>query len=131
MNILQAFGRIEGFDADAANRPTRDHNPGDIEWGLFARAHGATRPQIMRDGSAGRFAFFPKPEQGWAALDALLRTGFYRLAAMEQAINHYAPPCENNTANYVELVREWVGCAPSSSLANLLLFVHPPQPKVW
>ena len=120
MNIIDAFAKMEGWNADVANRPTRDHNPGDIEWGVFSRAHGATRPETMRDGSVGRFAYFPTPELGRACLVALLHTGFYATATIAEAINHYAPPVENNTRNYVSVVCAEVGCKPSDRLADVL-----------
>ena len=111
---------MEGYGADPTNRPTRDNNPGDIEWGQFARAHGATRPETMRDGSDGRFAYFPTPELGWAALKALLSAGRYATATVEQAVAIYAPPVENPTARYVALVCEWVGCKPMDKLGDWL-----------
>ena len=48
-------------------RNMRNHNPGNIEYGAFARAHGAT-------GSDGRFAIFPDDATGNAAMQALLES---------------------------------------------------------
>ena len=48
----------------AEPRGIRNNNPGNIEYGDWARRHGAT-------GSDGRFAIFESPEQGIAAMVAL------------------------------------------------------------
>ncbi len=47
-------------------RAQRNHNPGNIEFGAFARQFGAT-------GSDGRFAQFPSDAAGAAAMGALIR----------------------------------------------------------
>jgi hypothetical protein len=47
-------------------RGDRNNNPGNIEYGAFARAHGAT-------GSDGRFAIFPDWNTGASAMAALLQ----------------------------------------------------------
>ena len=51
--------------AGGAARGDRNNNPGNIEYGAFARAHGAT-------GSDGRFAVFPDWSSGASAMAALL-----------------------------------------------------------
>jgi hypothetical protein len=66
------------------NRPDRNNNPGNIEYGPFAVAHGAI-------GSDGRFAIFPSNEAGEAAASSLLQTKSYRglnLAQIEQKWVH-------------------------------------------
>ena len=47
------------------SRCKRSNNPGNIEAGRFASAHGAV-------GSDGRFAIFSSADAGFAALEALL-----------------------------------------------------------
>lgn len=107
MKLTQAIARIEGFYAqdDKPNRPQRNHNPGDIEYDAFSRAHGAV-------GTDGRFAIFADDDAGFAALEALLRNDHYAKLTLKQAINRYAPPCENNTAGYVARVCQWTGNRP-------------------
>ena len=114
-HFIQAIARMEGFYAKdrTPDRPQWDDNPGDIEYGEFAIAHGAT-------GTDGRFAIFPDAQTGFAALEALLRTPAYQGLTVEQAINKYAPPVENNTVNYVNLVCAWAACRPTDLLADVL-----------
>jgi hypothetical protein len=63
--------------------------------------HGATRPETMANGTPGRFAFFPTPEIGFAAMPALLGTLTYKGKTVAQALNIWAPPVENATNSYI------------------------------
>lgn len=75
-------------------RNWRNNNPGNIEYGDFAKRFGAI-------GSDGRFAIFPDYETGRAAKAALIFDGkAYRDLSLSAAISRYAPPSENNTAAY-------------------------------
>jgi len=112
MTFLEAVGRMEGFGVPG-DRPTRDNDPGDIEYGPFTKAHGAIS-------SDGRFAIFPDAATGFAALHALLTGPAYRGLTVSQAINKYAPPNENNTVNYVNSICRWVGCKPTDIIDSLL-----------
>lgn len=108
MTIVQAIAKVEGWQATAANIPTRDNNPGDIVAGKFATAHKALR-------AAGRFAVFATPEDGFAALSDLLKA-HYAGMTLEAAVNKYAPPIENDTMHYVNMVCGFTGLTPSSIL---------------
>jgi hypothetical protein len=79
------------------NRPQRNNNPGDMEYGPFAKAHGAT-------GTDGGFAIFANYAAGHNALLALLRSKNYAGLSVAQAITKYAPPNENNTKGYIASV---------------------------
>jgi hypothetical protein len=84
-------------------RNWRNNNPGNIEFGNYARSMGAIA-------SDGRFAVFPTYEMGKAAKEKLIFEGAsYRALTLDQAIARYAPPSENNTAWYVRMVKEAVG----------------------
>ena len=113
MNFLQAVARMEGFYAEGS-RPHRNHNPGDIEYGRFAIAHGAC-------GSDGRFALFPNPDVGFAAMQALFASLTYQGLTVAEALNKWAPPIENQTNHYIANVCQWVGCQPTDSLAATLV----------
>lgn len=112
LNFLQAVAREEGFYA-AGTRPQRNLNPGDIEAGRFAAAHGAT-------GSDGRFAIFPNADAGFAAMRALFQAPGYKGLTVEAALNRWAPPVENQTNAYIKNVCEWAGCQPTDVIDNLL-----------
>lgn len=80
-----------GKGAAPANGPQpargiRNNNPGNIEWGPFARKLGAT-------GTDGRFATFADPSRGMFALSELLRNyGRSGDNTIDKIIPKYAPP---------------------------------------
>lgn len=119
MTLLESIARIEGFYVPGS-RPNRNNNPGDIEWGAFARLNGATALETPRGSEPARFAFFPTPEVGFAALHALLGGPTYSGLTIEEAVNKYAPPSENNTSNYVHYVCDNVGCKPTDIVSEVL-----------
>lgn len=108
MTFIEAIARMEGWGV-AGDLPTRNNNPGNIDNGRFAQAHGAEA------GTVGRFAHFPTPEAGFAALRELLAVGYVGLT-VEAALNKYAPPVENNTCRYVGCVCQWTGLTPDTIL---------------
>lgn len=122
LTLVQAIACVEGYYAKfdergkplkSPNRPQRNFNPGNMEYGKFAIAHGAT-------GSDGRFAIFPTEEAGFAAHAALLNTDSYRDLTIEQMVNRFAPPCENNTRGYIAKVCEWTGFTPKQLVRDVL-----------
>ena len=104
MTLLEARARQEGFYTKGT-RPHCNNNPGDLEYGPFAKAHGAT-------GTDGRFAIFPDAATGFAAMRALLFQ-HYRGMTIQAALNKYAPPCENATNGYLQHVCQWAGVKPT------------------
>ena len=93
-------------------RAWRNNNPGNIRDGDFARRRGAI-------GAAGGFAVFPNYEAGFAALTALLRTSTYQRLTVEQAINRYAPPIENDTSAYINMVEKQIGVSRATPMMML------------
>lgn len=93
-------------------RGMRNNNPGNIEYGAFAKKHGAT-------GTDGRFAIFPTMEAGQSAMQALLG-GYLDKGhnTVSKAINRWAPGFENNTAAYVAAVSKQIGVGPDQPLNN-------------
>ncbi|AJG18835.1 hypothetical protein [Cupriavidus basilensis] len=84
-------------------RNWRNNNPGNIEYGDFAKKHGAI-------GSDGRFAIFPDYGSGRKAKESLIFDGkSYRNLTLSQAISRYAPASENDTAAYQRSVLGSVG----------------------
>lgn len=110
--LEQAIATMEGYYASGKTRAHRNNNPGNIEYGPFARANGATDTD-------GRFAMFPTPEAGFSALRQLLLSRYASLTIAE-AIAKYAPPNENDTALYVSSVCHWVGCNPTDTVGGVL-----------
>lgn len=91
-------------------RGMRNNNPGNIEYGAFAKKHGAT-------GSDGRFAIFPTMQAGQEAMQALLG-GYLDKGhnTVGKAINRWAPGFENNTAAYIAAVSKQIGVGPDQKL---------------
>ena len=95
-------------------RNWRNNNPGNIEYGDFAKSFGAV-------GADPRFAVFPTLESGMKAKEELLFGNRSRYAGLSitAALNRYAPPTENNTAAYIKSVTEAVGVTPDTILSQL------------
>jgi hypothetical protein len=111
VTLLEGMAKMEGFGVPGA-RPTKNNNPGDLEYGSFAKSHGAT-------GTDGRFAIFPDVVTGYAAMRALLQVKYGGMT-LENALNIYAPPVENQTNLYLKDVCSFVGCQPTDLIDNLL-----------
>lgn len=93
------------FRKVGGSRSWRNNNPGNIEYGDFARRYGAI-------GTDGRFAIFPDEATGQRARAALIFNGDkYRNLTLTQAIERYAPSSENHTTAYQQRVLAAVGGA--------------------
>ncbi len=104
-----AAGKASGTPATGA-RGIRNNNPGNIEYGSFTKARGAT-------GSDGRFARFGTPEAGIGAMSDLLRSyGAKGINTVDSILNRYAPGNENNTAAYSAAVSKKLGVKGSDKL---------------
>ncbi len=91
-------------------RNLRNNNPGNIEYGAWAKAHGAT-------GSDGRFAVFPDAATGSAAVDALLQSyGNRGLNTVGGVIGRWAPASENDTSGYAATVAKRLGVGANDRL---------------
>jgi hypothetical protein len=112
--FIQAVAQMEGFGASPSNIPTSRNNPGDIEEGRFAQSHGALPP----DGH--RFAAWPTPDAGFAAMRALLTSAYLGLT-VQAALAKWAPPVENNVSAYLHGVCEMTGLTPDTVLTPELI----------
>ena len=97
---------------DGANLPRnlRNNNPGNIEYGDFAKKHGAT-------GSDGRFAIFPTLQAGQDAQASLLM-GYMAQGnnTISKIVSKWAPGSENNTGAYIADVSNKTGIDANSVL---------------
>ena len=108
--VRRADGSVVRRDG---TRAWRNNNPGNIEYGAFAKAHGAV-------GTDGRFAVFPTYEAGRRAKEALLfESSSYRGRSILGAINRYAPPHENDTNRYARTVADAVGVPLTTPITDL------------
>jgi hypothetical protein len=76
-------GGAAGGGSGGSTRGDRNNNPGNMEYGAFARAHGAT-------GSDGRFAVFPDWATGAAAQQALVSGSGYAGLTLHEFAGKYA-----------------------------------------
>lgn len=111
LTIPQAIARMEGF-YQPGTRAARNNNPGNMVYGQFAINHGAT-------GGDGRYAIFPTPDAGFAAMRALLQEDYKGLTVAE-AISKWAPSTENDTSRYIKLVCQWTGLKTYTVIDNYL-----------
>lgn len=97
--LAQLIAREEGFGIPGA-KPTRDHNPGDLEHapGIYAW-----------DGQIG---IERDDDSGWADLERQLRLYAERGMNLRQMVALYAPPNENDTALYLHYICEALGLGP-------------------
>lgn len=94
-------------------RAWRNNNPGNIEYGPFARSMGAI-------GTDGRFAVFPTYEAGRAAKASLLwASKGYRGKTIGEAISRYAPSFENNTRAYTGAITRALGVTADTPMSAL------------
>jgi hypothetical protein len=109
--------KVRGIDGQVytlkGNRNWRNNNPGNLEYGNFAKSNDAI-------GTDGRFAVFPSFNEGLEAMQNLLfETPKYSDLTIEQAISRYAPAFENNTGRYTNIVANAAGVPASTKLSEL------------
>lgn len=92
--LARLIAKEEGFGIPGAV-PTRDSNPGDLR-----HAPGASH-----DGEAPNdIGIIPTVAEGWADLERQLQLYASRGMTLEQAVYEFAPPAENNSAQYLAFV---------------------------
>ena len=96
------------------SRSWRNNNPGNLRFGAFTKAQGAT-------GADDRgFAIFPDVETGRAAQGNLLfGSDGYKGLSVGQAIAKWAPPTENDTGGYTRAITSAVGVDANTPMASL------------
>lgn len=97
-----------------ASRGERNRNPGNIEYGPFAKSMGAV-------GTDGRFAIFPNEQTGIKAQEQLLLGKGYLGGGrntITAIVNKYAPLSDNNpVTNYVSYVAQRIGIDPNKPIS--------------
>jgi hypothetical protein len=93
-------------------RNWRNNNPGNLEFGPYAKSKGAI-------GTDGRFAVFATLEDGLKAKRDLVFGPRYINLSIADAINKYAPPSENATNAYIQSVVKATGVNPETPLKSL------------
>lgn len=86
-----------------------NNNPGNLR---FVGQQGATK------GENG-FAKFSSPEAGVKALESQIKLDASRGLTLQQFINKYAPPTENNTNQYLAQMTQMLGVPPTTKISNV------------
>ena len=95
------------------DRAMRNNNPGNIEYGNYARSQGAI-------GTDNRFAVFPDRVTGTKAQAGLIfGSKGYRNLTLREAIAKYAPSFENNTAKYAATVSAISGVSLDTKMKDI------------
>lgn len=92
--LAHLIAKEEGYDIPGSV-PNRNNNPGDLRHS----PHSFHTPEAPN--AIGRI---DTPEHGWADLEEQLEKYAKRGLTLQQAIEEFAPPSENNTAAYLAYV---------------------------
>jgi len=110
------FTDVETVDGNQLRRKGarnwRNNNPGNLEYGGFAKEKGAV-------GTDGRFAVFPTLEIGSKAKSDLVFGKNYINLSIRNAIAKYAPETENNTNAYINRIVQATNASPDTILKDL------------
>jgi hypothetical protein len=96
------------------NIPTFCNNPGNIRPGnkeIDKLAIGTIESVY------GKYLYFPNKELGFKALKILLLKN-YPNHTLQQCIEKFAPPSENNTSQYVATLTKHLQCSPNTLIKN-------------
>ena len=112
LTLLEAIATEEGFYV-LHSRPNRNNNPGDLEWRPWQEGFGASRGDP-------RFAIFPTPQLGFAALKHLLGFPIYKGKTIMEFASTFAPSDENDTRQYAENIVKWTGASLDTVIDGML-----------
>jgi hypothetical protein len=107
LTFTQAIAREEGFGVNGT-RATRNNNPGNLDMEPWLSGFGAVMETPINPSVKARFAAFPSPDAGFAAMRHLLTRDYLGLT-ISKAINKWAPSTENLTDLYIKNVCGWTG----------------------
>jgi hypothetical protein len=118
------WNRVRGSDGNEytlkGDYNWRSNNPGNIEWGDFARSQGAIASGAVPKDRARGFAIFPTLEAGERARANLqFNSRSYKNLTVAQAIERYAPSFENNTRAYANTVAKAAGVSLNTRMGDL------------
>lgn len=108
--LADAIAHQEGYYV-TGSLPQRNNNPGDLRHG-----NGEVHPDNQPDAVGS----FPTPEAGWAALERQLVLDANRGWNVGRLVYTYAPPEENDSANYLAGLCSRVPCHPNDLVSKVL-----------
>jgi hypothetical protein len=107
--LAHLIAQEEGFDVPGS-LPARDHNPGDLR-------HS---PHSFHDSDPNAIGQIDDDADGWADLERQLQFYAERGLTLEEAIYEFAPPSENNSAEYLAYVCSGLKCDPQMLVSDAL-----------
>ncbi len=105
--LAELIAKQEGFGIPGTI-PTTHQNPGDL-----TAAPGETHTPGEPVGS------FATVQQGWAMLERQLQLYADRGLTLQEMVNIYAPPPENDTAAYLKFLCQGLNCSPDTLVSAL------------
>jgi hypothetical protein len=108
--LAEAISHEEGFGIPGT-LPTRNHNPGDLRHSPHSQ-HTVDAPNAIGN--------IDNDADGWADLERQLRIFAERKLTLRQCVAIYAPPNENNSAQYLAFVCGYLGLTPDDTVAHAL-----------
>jgi len=93
-------------------RGLRNNNPGNLE------NNGIDWDGLSRSQTDSRFYQFDDPVYGIRAMNKIIKTYKlkYGFTTIEQLINRWAPPFENDTKSYIQSVAKRIGVEPDEDI---------------
>ena len=114
--LAEAIAHEEGFYVPGS-LPQRSNNPGDLR-------HS---PHSFHSGDPNSIGAIDSVADGWADLERQLGLYAARGLTVEQCINEYAPPSENDSQAYLAYVCRYVGCQPTDLVSQVLTIQGDPN----
>ena len=109
---------LQAPDAPGTSRGERNNNPGNLEYGSYTKAAGAT-------GSDGRFAIFPSMSHGVKAQENLLVKNYINKGrnTVTKVLEKYAPRSDNQGSfdNYVAYVAKRLNINPNDTITPAIV----------
>lgn len=98
------------------NIPTFCNNPGALRKTSIKEVNDLAIGVIQAP--SGEFLYFANAEHGFQALEIVLRKVYWN-KTLEETINRFAPPFENNTSSYINKICTKLKCNENTLIKNL------------
>jgi hypothetical protein len=109
-DLMNSIAKMEGYNV-SGSIAQRNNNPGNLRSGVG---------QVGSENTvSGTFATFATPADGWAALHNQIDIQAGQGQTLRDFIYQYAPPSENNTSSYLNVLVADLGVSADSSLSDL------------
>lgn len=108
--LAHLISKMEGFGIPGA-QPTRKNNPGDLRHSPHS-SHEGEGPNDIGE--------IDTIEHGWEDLEEQLQKDAARNMTLQQLVETYAPPNENNTQRYLDYLCTGLGVGPDTPVAEAI-----------